>query len=82
MPSRAARLDGVAHGVDAGPVPFDARQVPLRGPPAVAVHDDGDVRRQPVEVHLSRQRGVGVPRGNPRQEFVKRHGKVLEETST
>ena len=29
------------------------------GPAPVAVHDDGDVRRQPVEVDLSRQRLVG-----------------------
>ena len=47
-------FDGVAHGVDAGAMAFDARQVALRGPAAVAVHDDGDVRRQPLEVHLPR----------------------------
>ena len=39
------RFDDVANRVDAGAVPFDARQVPLRGPASVAVHDDGDVRR-------------------------------------
>ncbi len=55
-------LDGVAHRLDAGAMPFDARQVPLRGPAAVAVHDDGDVRGQPVEVDLARERLVRVAR--------------------
>ena len=69
-------LDRVAHGVDAGAMPFDARQVALRGPAAVAVHDDGDVRRQPVEVHLARERLVGMAGRNPRQELLKRHVRI------
>ena len=44
MPSRADAFDDVAHRFDAGAMPFDARQVALRRPAAVAVHDDGDVR--------------------------------------
>ena len=52
MPSRAevstvSRTDG-----DAGAMAFDARQVALRRPAAVAVHDDRDVARQPVAVDL------------------------------
>ena len=52
---------------------FDARQVALRRPAAVAVHDDGDVRGQLLEVDLPRQRLVGRSRRNPRQELLKRH---------
>ena len=73
MPSRAERLDDVADRVDAGAVPFDARQMALRRPAAVAVHDDGDVRRQLLEVDLARQRLVGRSRRNPRQQLLKRH---------
>jgi hypothetical protein len=25
----------------------------LRGPPPITVHDDGDVGRQPIEIHLT-----------------------------
>ena len=75
-------LDGVAHGVDAGAVSFDARQMALRGPAAVAVHDDGDVRGQPIELNLAGQRRVGVSGRNPRQEVVKRHGVVLVDASS
>ena len=53
----------------------------LRGPAAVAVHDDGHVRGQPIELDLARQRRVGMPRRNPRQHLVKRHGVVLVDTS-
>src|SRR6476646_6894948 len=49
-------LDGVPHGVDAGPVPFDAGQMTVRGPPAVAVHDDRDVARHPPEVDAAHER--------------------------
>ena len=70
MPRRADRFDGVANRVDAGAMPFDARQVALRGPAAVAVHDDGDVRRQPVEIDLPGERFVGMAGRNPRQELV------------
>ena len=66
-------FDDVAHRVDAGAVAFDARQVALRRPAPVAVHDDGDVRRQLLEVDLARQRFVGRSRRNPRQELLKRH---------
>ena len=82
MPEAGGALHGVAHGLDAGAVAFDARQMALGRPPAVAVHDDRDVRRQAVERDLPRQRGVRIPGGNPRQQFVKRHAGILEETST
>ena len=42
-PRRA--FDDVAHRLDAGAMSFDARQVALRRPAAVAVHDDRDVLR-------------------------------------
>src|SRR6266850_782422 len=67
------RLDDVADRVDAGAMPFDARQVPLRCPSSVAVHDDGDVGRQQLEVDLARQRLIGRSRRNRRQELLKRH---------
>jgi hypothetical protein len=53
--------------------PFYSRQVTLRRPPAIAVHDDRDVGRQPIEVDLPRQRLVGRSRRDPRQELLKRH---------
>ena len=46
-------LDRIANGVDAGPVPFDPGKMALRRPPPVAVHDDGDVHGQPIEVDLA-----------------------------
>ena len=61
-PGRA--LDDLAHRLDAGAVPLDPRQVPLRRPAAVAVHDDGEVLRQPVEVDLP---------GEPRLRGTLRH---------
>ena len=61
MPSRADPSTIVADRVDAGAVPFDPRQVPLRRPAAVAVHDHGDVRGQPLEIDLARQRLFGEP---------------------
>ena len=36
--------------VDAGAMALDARQVALRRPAAVAVHDDGHVRGEPVGI--------------------------------
>ena len=51
------RLDGAAHRLRPGPVPGDARQSARRGPASVAVHDDGDVRRD-----RGRRRG-GLARG-------------------
>ena len=66
-------LDRVADRIDPGAMALDARQVTLRGPAAVAVHDDGDVRRQPIEVHLPRERLVGMPGRDPRQQLLKRH---------
>ena len=50
------RFDDVADRIDPGAVAFDTRQMALRGPAAVAVHDDGDVPRQTVEVDLAGER--------------------------
>ena len=50
-------------------MPFDPRQVALRRPPAVAVHDDGDVLRQPLEVDLPDQHFVRMAARNPREEL-------------
>src|SRR5262245_56813061 len=69
------RFDDIAYRLDAGTMSLDARQVALRRPPAVPVHDDGDVRRQLVEVDLPRQCLVRRSRRSPRQELLKRHEK-------
>ena len=62
MPRRAAVSTESRTASMPGAVPFDARQVALRGPAAVAVHDDGDVCRQTVELDLAGERLVGVSR--------------------
>ena len=36
-------LHGGSNGIGAGTVPGDPRQVPIPGPAAVTIHDDGDV---------------------------------------
>ena len=59
MPEARRRFDDVADRVDAGAVTLDARQVTLGRPSPVAVHDDGDVGGQPLEVDLTRERFVG-----------------------
>src|SRR5205807_2530291 len=53
----AALLDGGADALNAAGVALDARQAALPGPAAVAVHDYGDVRRQPRRV----ESGLGQP---------------------
>ena len=75
------RLDDVADGIDAGAMAFDTRQMPLCGPAAVAVHDDGDMRGQMVEVHLPCQRLVRGSWRNPGQELLKRHQWIPEPTA-
>ena len=67
------RLDRVAYGIDPRTVPFDPWEVPLRCPPAVAVHDDGDVGRKLLVIHLPGERLVRVAGRNPRQELLERH---------
>ena len=54
-------------------MPFDARKVALRRPPAVAVHDDGDVRRQQIEIDLPDEHFIRVAGRNPRQQLFARH---------
>ena len=68
-----ARLDGLADRIDAGPVALHARQMPLGGPPAVAVHDDRDMGWQALEADLPGERLVGMARRDPRQQLLKRH---------
>ena len=73
MPRRADAFDDVADRIDAGAVALDARQVALRRPAAVAVHDDGDMPRQTVEVDLAGERlfrGAGRQSG---KEVFERH---------
>ena len=53
-----AGLDDLADGRDAGAVALDARRAALAGPAAVAVHDDGDVPRQPGQVDLVEERAL------------------------
>ena len=74
MPSRADVFDDVAHGVDAGAVPLDPRQVALRGPTAVAVHDDRDMPGQPLEVDLAGQRLLWRSRRHNGKNVLERHG--------
>ena len=53
------RFDDVAHRIDAGTMALDARQVALRRPAPVAVHDDRDVGGKLIEIDLPGQRFVG-----------------------
>ena len=57
-------------GVDTGAMPFDAREVALRSPAPVPVHDDGNVSGKLVEVDLVRQRFVGRSWRNPGQQLL------------
>jgi hypothetical protein len=52
---------------------FDTRQMTLAGPAAVAVHDDGDVARQPIELDLPGQRLFRATLGNPLQQLIEAH---------
>jgi hypothetical protein len=61
---------------------FDSWQMALRCPPAVAVHDDRDVRRQPLEVHLAREHLVRVAGRNRCEQLLKRHGPSSNCSST
>ena len=44
------RFDGFPHRADPGPVPLDARQVARAGPATIAVHDDGEMAGQSIEI--------------------------------
>ncbi len=48
-------FDDLADGIGSRLVPVDAGKPPLPGPPAVAVHDDGDVTREPGSVQATDQ---------------------------
>ena len=73
-PSRAEVSTTDAHRVDPGAVPLDSRQVTLPRPAAVAVHDDGDVARQPLGVELACKLGVGAVGRQPLEESVRIFG--------
>ena len=53
-------LHHLSHGVDTGTMPSDARQAPLSGPAAIAVHDDRDVGRQSGSVDLMKKLAASV----------------------
>ena len=55
-----AGFDDDARGFGAVAVAGDARQVAALGPAAVAVHDDGDVLRQPLPVQPGIDRPLGI----------------------
>ena len=61
---------------------LDTRQMPLRRPPPVAIHDDGDVRGEPLETELIDERPVGVAGRDPRQQLVTRHAACPLSAST
>src|SRR6266478_5219187 len=68
-----AFLDGAAHTLDAAAVALDARQAALLRPAAVAVHDDGDVPRQPLGVEaggLEALKGIGGETNSAGQHYT------------
>jgi hypothetical protein len=52
---------------------LDAREMALPGPAPVAVHDDGDVARQPIGMDLSGEIRLDASRWNPRQQLIDAH---------
>ena len=54
-PQPCRRFDGGAHGLGAGAMPGDTRLISAGRPPAVAVHNYCDVRRESVGVDLSQE---------------------------
>ena len=50
------RFDDVANGLDPRTMSLHTREVALRRPPSIAVHDDRDMAGQTVEVDLPGQR--------------------------
>jgi hypothetical protein len=63
-------LHHVPHGVDAGAVPLHPALVAELRPTPVAVHDDRDVARQPVEVDAAQERALLGIRGNDVQQVL------------
>src|SRR3954451_22664864 len=57
---------------------FDAREVPLCGPAAVAVHDDRDVLWQAGKVHLSCERLFWRSGLHGGENVLKRHGSLAK----
>jgi hypothetical protein len=62
-------------------MPLDARQVALRGPAAVAVHDDRYVLGKPIEVDLPRQSVLNGAGRYHRKNVVKRHRVELKSNA-
>jgi hypothetical protein len=42
-------------------------------PSAVAIHDDGDMAWQPIEMNLLGKFGFDAPRGDPRHQLIASH---------
>ena len=59
MQARAG-FDGLAGGAHAGAVPGDAWQMALLRPAPVAIHDDGHVARQTLDLELLEKRGFNL----------------------
>src|SRR4029453_4538085 len=74
-PRSSRCFDDVADRIDAGAVPFDAWKMSLSRPSTVAVHDDGDMGRQPLEIDLTRQKFVRGTGRNTGGERLKRHSR-------
>jgi hypothetical protein len=51
-----ARFDHFARGLHSGAVPGDARQMSPASPAPIAVHDDGDMAGQALEIQSFEQR--------------------------
>src|SRR5690242_3502989 len=63
-------FDRVADRVDARAVAEDPGEVALSRPTAVAIHNDGDVRRQPLGINLVGKPPIGITRRERLQQFL------------
>ena len=72
-----ARIYHLARGLHPGAVPCYARQVAALRPAAIAVHDDGEMLRQPLQIELFEKRNFLPIAGF--QEIGWFHGRWHEE---
>src|SRR4051812_2808783 len=56
------RLDGTSDRIDTGLVPGGTRQVAPAGPPAIAIHNNRDMRWKPFRVQRLSQMPIPLPR--------------------
>ena len=75
-PQPGGRLHHVPDRIDTRPMALHPGQMPLGRPPAVAVHDDGHVRRQTIEVHLSGERRFARTGRSPGQQLFETHPRI------